>query len=286
MKDSIGFLARGAQIELERAGIPNAHIDLLALLEDAAGVGREKLLVAFPERAGESLKARLRARLARRVAREPLAYIIGRKEFYASSFKMTPAALIARPETEGLIEKALDLTDPTEEFDALDLGTGSGAIGITLLIERPSARLTLTDISESALELARENHLSLAADRPVEFVRSDLFENLAGRRFDLILSNPPYLPESMRDSLEPELTHEPPEALFAGAAGLDLIAPIIERAGRHLNENGSLLLEIGADQTEAIRSLLAAQSDLELIAIEKDLSGLDRIAHIAKAPER
>lgn len=194
------------------------------------------------------------ALLARRLAGEPVAYLTGSREFFGRPFVVTPDVLIPRPDTELLVEQALACIPSGQAMDVLDLGTGSGCIAITLALERPHARVTAVDRSAAALAIARHNAGNLNAH--VAFMASDWFAALAGRRFGLIVSNPPYVPAADPHLARGDLRFEPMNALAAGDDGLDDLRHLIVAAHAHLDPGGTLLLEHGHDQAEAVIALL------------------------------
>lgn len=211
--------------------------------------------------------------LERRLTREPLAYILGRKEFYGRSFAVRPGVLIPRPETECLIELVLDIVrDWPSLRTLLDVGTGSGCIGITLALES-NLEVMATDISEEALGVARENAATLSSG--VEFLLGDGFAPVQGRLFDIIVSNPPYIADD--EVLMPEVARfEPPEALFAGAAGLDAYRWLMQGAAAYIAEGGWLCVEIGAGQRERVEAV-ADTFGWELMRTMRDLLSHERV---------
>jgi release factor glutamine methyltransferase len=219
-------------------------------------------------------RAGFEAVLARRLAGEPVAYITGRREFYGRTFEVDPAVLIPRPETEHLVELALERMPPAEAPSVLDLGTGSGCVAITLALERPRARITAVDRSPAALAVARRNADILNAT--VEFLDSDWFAALGGRRFDLIVANPPYVARDDPHLARGDLRFEPPSALAAGGDGLDDLRALAAAAPAHLAPGGWLLLEHGRDQATAVRRLLHA-AGFAAPATWTDLAGQPRI---------
>lgn len=222
-----------------------------------------------------SAHTRFEALLARRLAGEPVAYLTGRREFYGRTFEVGPAVLIPRPETERLVELALERLPPGEAVSVLDLGTGSGCVAITLALERPLARVTAVDRSSAALAVARRNADVLNAT--VEFLDSDWFAALGGRRFDLIVANPPYVASGDPHLSQGDLRFEPAAALAAGADGLADLRTLAAAAPAHLVARGWLLLEHGWDQAEAVRALLHA-AGFANPATWQDLAGQPRIS--------
>src|SRR5690606_21756387 len=196
--------------------------------------------------------------------------------FWTLDLAVTPDTLIPRPETELLVEEALARLDPALPLRVADLGTGSGAIALSIASERPRARVIATDHSEAALAVARANADGNDLGRRVEFRSGDWFGPLAGERFDLIASNPPYIAERDPHLEQGDLRYEPPLALASGADGLDAIRILAATAPRHLAAGGWLLLEHGHDQGAAVRALLGA-AGFEQVATVADLEGRDRV---------
>lgn len=212
---------------------------------------------------------------ARRLTGEPVAYLVGTREFYGRPFQVSPEVLIPRPDTELLVEQALARIPVDEALNVLDLGTGSGCIAITLALERPHARVTAVDRSVAALAIARHNAGIL--DAHVEFLTSDWFDALAGQRFDLIVSNPPYVPATDPHLSRGDVRFEPLAALAAGNDGLDDLRHLIAAARAHLVPGGALLLEHGHDQADAVVSLLES-SGYTRPQSWPDLAGILRVS--------
>lgn len=250
-------------------------IDSRALLRTALGVS-DTYLVAHP---GQMLTDRERecylAWVERRRAGEPVAYLTGEREFYSLAFKVTPAVLIPRPETELLVEAALERVPAHVPFRVLDLATGSGCVAVAIAANRPRARVTATEVARDALAVARDNAARHGAG--VEFLESDWFDALAGRRFELIVSNPPYVAEADPHLSEGDSRFEPRAALVAGADGLSGIRLIIAQARAHLEPGGGLLFEHGYDQAARCRALLAQAGYFE-VATRHDLAGIERVS--------
>lgn len=250
-------------------------LDARVLLRAALGTS-DAQLAAHPERVpGEHERARFLAWVERRRAGEPVAYLTGEREFHSLAFKVTPAVLIPRPETELLVEVALERIAPDAACRVLDLGTGSGCVAVAIARERPRARVTAADISAAALAVARENAAAHGVD--IVFLESDWFGALAGRRYDLIVSNPPYVAEGDPHLGVGDVRFEPRGALVAGPAGLDDIETIIERAGQYLVAGGALFIEHGHEQGARVRALLLANGFGDG-ATRRDLSGTDRVS--------
>jgi release factor glutamine methyltransferase len=213
--------------------------------------------------------------LERRLNGEPLAYILGEREFYSLSFRVGPPVLIPRPETELLVDLALSLIPEDTPWQVLDLGTGSGAVAITLARHRPRAGITAVDQSPAALAVARENARRLGTDN-VRFLVSDWYGALAGRKFHLIVSNPPYVQSGDPHLARGDVRFEPPAALIGGADGLDCIRTIVAGAAPHLSAGGWLLFEHGYDQAETCRALLR-ENGFTRVASHLDLAGIPRV---------
>lgn len=216
------------------------------------------------------------ALVVRRVAGEPIAYITGRREFYGREFKATEAVLIPRPETELLVELALQRLPAGTPARVLDLGAGSGCIGISIAAERPQAQVTLVDVSEAALEIARSNAAQWASANTT-LLQSDWYSALAAERYDLIVANPPYVAEGDAHLQQGDLRFEPRTALAAGVDGLNDLQRIIARAPQHLRAGGWLLLEHGFDQAVACAWLLEA-AGFEDVFNAPDLAGIPRVS--------
>ncbi|MBA3624798.1 MAG: peptide chain release factor N(5)-glutamine methyltransferase, partial [Methylibium sp.] len=247
------------------------RLDAQALLSAVLRQPRAWLL-AHDEAALEGeAQTRFQALLERRAQGEPLAYLLGAKEFFGLPLAVTPDVLVPRPDTETLVEWALELLPADSRARVADLGTGSGAIALALARRRPLARITAVDVSAAALAVARGNgeRLGLA----VQWLQSDWFEALAGRRFELIVSNPPYVAEG--DTHLEALSHEPRQALTAGTDGLDAIRRIAAQAPARLEPGGWLLLEHGFEQADAVAGLLA-KAGFRDIAMRRDLGGRPR----------
>ena len=245
---------RLAAARLEQAGVPDADVDAAYLLasvlkEDtlAMRINGHRALTEEQEKAFDAL-------CDRRAAREPLQYILGETEFMGLTFHVEPGVLIPRADTEILVEKALAWMKPGARV--LDIGTGSGAIAVSLAKLGRQAQVTAVDVSDRALEIARRNAERNGA--AVEFVKSDCFSALKGRKYDMIVSNPPYISEDEMRGLMPEVTREPELALFGGADGLDFYRRISREAPEYLNEGGCLLFEIGWLQKDAVSALVKA----------------------------
>lgn len=219
-------------------------------------------------------RGQFQALLERRLNGEPIAYITGEREFYGRSFVVTPAVLIPRPETELLVEVVLAQIPLHQPIDILELGTGSGCIAVSLALERPHAHVTAVEQDARALSVAQTNALNLGAH--VEFLKSDWFSALANRKFDFIVSNPPYVPSNDPHLRRGDVQFEPLCALVSGMKGIDDLAHIINQAPAFLKTQGSVYLEHGYDQSRAITDLLS-KAGYTSIQSWLDLSGITRV---------
>ncbi|HEU0189084.1 MAG TPA: peptide chain release factor N(5)-glutamine methyltransferase [Gallionella sp.] len=252
----------------------SARIEVQSLLQAVLRVNRAWLLT-HPERILDARQQeQYAAFLERRLRGEPVAYILGEREFYGLNFKLTPATLIPRPDTELLVELALQRIPQQERCRVLDLGTGSGAIALSIAHARPEAKVTAVDASEGALEVARENAQRLGLNN-VRLLHSDWFSALKDERFDIIVSNPPYIAAGDIHLSQGDVRFEPRSALASGDDGLDDTRRIIAQAKRHLNINGWLLLEHGYDQAAQVRALLQQAGFIEVFSV-RDLAGIER----------
>jgi len=263
----------GAALALARGRLPASEARLF--LREILGCTAAQI-AAYPERALAAGQAgRFVELLTRRVAGEPVAYLLGEREFYGRRFGVSSAVLIPRPETELVVDLVLARVVPGSTPAILDLGTGSGALAVTLALEIPAAQVTAVDFSPSALDVARANAAALAA--PVRFVESDWFAALDAARFDFIVSNPPYIAENDPHLAQGDVRFEPATALAAGPTGLDDLRRISAAAPGFLAAGGWLMMEHGYDQAAAVRALLVAAGFVE-VASAQDLAGIERIS--------
>lgn len=271
--DAISFATEA----LRTAGTPEPARDAKVLL--AHSLGKQKtFLIAYPEfELTDEQQARFRGAIERRSGREPLQHILGRQEFYGRDFRVSPDVLIPRPETEAIVELAVRFLADRPEPRFLDIGTGSGCIAVSVAAELPTARGVATDISPAALAVARENGQTHGVADRVSFTEADLFGPAGGAEFDLIASNPPYIPLEEFRVLEPEVREfEPRSALTDEGDGLAIIREIVSRAPKHLKPGGKLLVEIGFGQSESVASMIDAAVWPEH-AFHNDLQGVPRI---------
>lgn len=246
---------RAATARLTQASVPDADVDASYLLASVLKEDTLAMRINGHRELTEEQRAAFGQLCDRRAAREPLQYILGETEFMGLTFHVEPGVLIPRADTEILVDKALELMRPGARV--LDIGTGSGAIAISLAKLGKSARVTAVDVSDKALEIARKNAESNGAN--VEFIKSDCFSALNGRKYDMIVSNPPYISDDEMRGLMPEVKLEPELALFGGADGLDFYRRISREAPGYLNEGGWLLFEIGWLQKDAVSALVQTE---------------------------
>jgi release factor glutamine methyltransferase len=269
-----------------RAGLASPRLDAEVLLAHALRCDRVALYVDLDRPLHDDERAPFRELVRRRLAREPVAYLVGAREFWSRPFRVDGRVLVPRPETETLVEHALALLPEGAPRRVWDVGTGSGCIAITLKLERPACEVLASDASAAALAVARENAAALGAD--VAFHEGDLLAALPADAppVDLIVANLPYVAEADRPALAPELGFEPAVALYAADDGLALIARLAREApARLVRPRGVLLLEIGASQAQAVEGRLAAAGFAGTIATRKDLAGQDRCVVARLAPD-
>ena len=267
-------LIRRAAENFRAAGIPDPVNDAALLLSHLTGRPPLSLRLDDETVPDPSVIASFTSLAERRISRIPLQYLLGEAPFYGRMFRVDSRVLIPRPETELLCEWALDLMKDRPSPRILDLCCGSGCIGITLKAELPSASVTLSDISPDALSLAAENAALLCTD--VTLCRSDLLDAFSGTCFDLIISNPPYIPSADCGTLQEEVLREPRLALDGGADGLAVYRRIVREAVPCLSPGGFLLMELGIGEDEAVSSLLSGHG-YQSVQVREDLSGIHRM---------
>jgi len=276
-------LIRWTDERFRREGLSTPRLDAEVLLAETLGVDRVGLYTHFDQPLHPEELARFKKLFQRRLQREPVAYIIGRREFWSLTFKVTPDVLIPRPETEILVAEALNvLSSPTRtarHFRILEMGTGSGAISVALAREFPSASVLATDLSAKALIVAQENASRLGVGERVQFLRGDLFVPVEKEfAFDLIITNPPYIAEEDFPSLPPEVRgFEPRLALDGGKDGLNFFRRVLPRVGEFLNPGGWFLAEIGAGQEGKIRQIAEGNPEFVSRGFVRDLAGIERV---------
>ena len=284
---TVGRLLTWTTEWLTSRGSDSPRLDAEVLLASVRGCPRIALYTAFDVPVNDDERARFRSLVKRRGEGEPVAYLVGNKEFFSLSFAVSPAVLVPRPETEGLVVRVLDLhpsAEPTgPRLRIVDVGTGSGAIAVTLaatLAKRlQQAEFVATDISSAALSVARENAQRHGVADQIEFVECDLLDDprVAGP-WDVIVSNPPYIREDEFDALPRDVRlHEPRTALVAGPTGVEVIARLVAAAAQKLAPGGWLVMEVGPATASAAEAIVVAESELVLEPTLKDMAGLPRI---------
>ena len=261
--------------ELRRIDSELPQLDARLLLQHATGLSREDLIVEPERQVAPGIAENFRALIARRQAHEPVSRILGEREFYGRPFRLTPAVLDPRPDTETIVNLALPLMN--RDCRILDLGTGSGAIIVTLLAERPDAAGVAVDLSPAALAVAAVNAETLGVARRINFIPGNWFEPVSGSplsgRFNLIVSNPPYIPAGDIAGLEPDVrNYDPHLALIGGSDGLDSYRSIAAGAGLYLAPGGTVLVELGAGQAEDVKAIFV-KAGYHLVQQAIDLGG-------------
>lgn len=260
---------------LQESGCPDPAIDARWIAEDALGLNASALRFEAQNALPESKLAEMNAFLDRRVQGEPVQYIMKKSDFMGMRFYVDHRVLIPRQDTETLVEAAIIALQGQKNPRVLDLCTGSGCIGISIATLAPHAQLTLADISVGALEVAKKNAHDLNVD--VLLRHGDLFKAIGREKFDLIVSNPPYIPSDELADLQPEVRREPALALDGGADGLDFYRRIAEEADQHLLPGGSIYLEVGIGEAQAVLSMLKSSLDCADSGVIQDLCGIERI---------
>jgi release factor glutamine methyltransferase len=265
---------------LKSHGSDSPRLDAEVLLAHARGCERIMLYTAFDQIVDESVRGKFRELVKRRAEGVPVAYLVGKREFYSLSFRVTPDVLIPRPETEFVVVAALDaLKELPNDPLVADVGTGSGAIAVAIGKHAPRAKVIAIDISSAALAVAKENAAAHQVLERIEFLEGDLLASLpAGRRFAVIASNPPYIGESEIGSLSPSvIQHEPRHALIAGPTGTEVIERLIPQAAERLVPGGWLILEVSPLVADRVIQQITASGQFEPPAVIKDLAGLPRV---------
>jgi release factor glutamine methyltransferase len=273
---TIGSLVKWATDDFRARGIENPRLDAEVLVAHALKMDRTRVIIESMRPLDPAELAMLRDLVRRRRAREPIAYLRGEREFYGRAFRVDERVLIPRPDTEALVDVALERTaDRSLSLRLLDLCTGSGCVAITIARQRPTSRVLATDISVDALAVARENALRLGAYN-VALRESDLFAAVPAR-FDLVTANPPYIASSDVPGLMPDVRDfEPRLALDGGSDGLDLIRRIVDEAPGHLERDGVLATEVGAGEAQAVRALFEAAAYRD-VRVDRDYGKIERV---------
>ena len=282
---TVGRLLTWTTDWLTTKGSESARLDAEVLLAHVRGCQRILLYTAFDTPVSDAERARFRELVKRRGDGEPVAYLVGNREFFSLPFAVSPAVLVPRPETEGLVVRVIDLCKPLPAARIIDVGTGSGAIAVTLAKHLPRARLVATDISPAALAVARENAARHGVAERIEFLECDLLSApQAAGPWDVIVSNPPYVRDDEFDALPRDVRlHEPKAALVAGPTGVEVVARLAADAVGALAAGGWLVVEIGPVVAAAAERALAAVPGLVPGPTLADMAGLPRIVQARKA---
>ena len=272
---TIGEWLRHAKDALAESGCPDPQIDSRWIAEDTLGLSRSEMHFETERSLSPEEHERLEALLQRRVQGEPVQYLLHSACFMGLNFYVDSRVLIPRQDTETLVEAVIVALRPLEKPRMLDLCAGSGAIGLSVKTLAPGADVTLADCSRDALEVVRENARRLGVD--VELRHGDLFRAVWHQKFDLIASNPPYIPTGDLPLLQREVQREPRLALDGGGDGLEFYRRIAADAPEHLNPGGSIYLEVGAGQADAVRALLTERMECAEAGVINDLNGIPRV---------
>lgn len=267
-----------------KLGLDSPRVDAEILLSKALNCNRVKLYIDQDKPLSQPELNAMHQLVERRGAHEPVAYILGSKGFMQDDFLVTPAVLIPRPETELLVEE-LGRLFKDEHCEFLDIGTGSGAIALSLLRLLPQAHAKAVDISSDALQVAATNAKQLNLADRVKFVKADVYSGLDSQQFDLIVSNPPYIPDNDIPALSKDVQREPRLALAGGGDGLNFYRRIVKDAAAHLAQDGVLAMEMGINQSSAVQEL-CHQNGFTVTAVVKDYAGIDRHIFATRADSK
>lgn len=264
---------------LKKHGSDTPRLDAEILLAQARNCQRIQLYTQFEEPLSDAVRAQMRDLVQRRAKHEPVAYLVGQREFFSLSFRVTRDVLIPRPDTETLVMEVLDAIKGRNEPRVLDLCTGSGCVAIAVAKNNKNVQVTASDLSAAAIAIARENSERHCVTDRVKLWESDLFASIpSDLKFDVIASNPPYVPSAEIDQLDPEVSqHEPRSALDGGPDGLAILRKIIDEAPSRLMPGGLLLLEFTPEQAEALESLTVKDGRYDEVTIRKDLAHRPRV---------
>ncbi len=265
-------------------GSDTPRLDAEILLAHARSCRRIELYTRFDEPLTDAERAVMRDLAKRRAKSEPVAYLVGHREFFSLDFRVTPDVLIPRPDTETLVVELIDAARSLASSRILDIGTGSGCIAVAAAVNLPAAQVTATDLSEAALAIARENAQTHAVADRIRFLHGDLFAPLpANEQFEVIASNPPYIADRERETLQNDVRrYEPHTALFAGPSGTEILFRLVDGAASRLTPGGTLLLEVSPEQADAVRSRVEVNGNYEAARVVKDAAGLLRVLRARK----
>jgi len=262
-------------------GIVSPRLDAELLVAKALETDRVGLYLDLNRPLVDQERSAIRPLVARRREREPVAYILGHRDFYGRRFKVTPDVLIPRPDTETLVDHALECIPEDAASRVLDVGTGSGAVAVTIAAERPLALVTATDISEAALKVASENAKQLEVANRIRFEHANLLSGV--EQYDVIVSNPPYIAQSEMAALQAEIReHEPIAALEAGEDGLDVVRALLSASEPATASGAQMLIEIGATQAVSVVAFAAEHTAWQPVAVYPDLNRIERVVHLRR----
>lgn len=279
---TIGSILKWTEQYFNDKGVESSRLDAEVLLSRVLGKERIYLYVHFDQPLQQAELSRFREMIKKRVQRIPVAYILGEKEFMGMDFLVSPAVLIPRPDTEILVENVIERLKNAGNVNIVDIGTGSGAIAVSILAKCSNVSGVAVDISSKALAVAKENATKHNVDMRLEFIKSDVYGNLPDRQFDAIISNPPYIPDEDIAGLEPEVKHEPHGALAGGKDGLDFYRRLIQEGIKFLKPDGFMAFEVGIDQAEDVADLGRQTGVFHHFEIIKDYGNIDRVVIMKK----
>ena len=274
---TIGSLLQWTQQYFSQKGIESPRLDAEILLSHVLQKERIYLYAHYDEPMNPQELAAYREMVKQRASRLSVAHILGTRAFMGLDFHVSTDVLIPRPETELLVETALEMTEKDKPISILDIGTGSGAILISLLYYLPQAVGIGADVSAKALEIARENGSALGVAERVQWLESDLFSHVAAQSFDWVISNPPYLTAADMQQLQPEVRHDPALALFGGTDGLDVYRRLAKESPMYVKKDGYMMVEIGAGQTDDVITIFTQDGWYTHIKTIKDYGGVERV---------
>jgi release factor glutamine methyltransferase len=279
-KSELNSLMNNAEEELSEAGIDDARVEVELILEYLLKIGRLEVYLKGPELINDNIIAEFQKIIKKRTTRYPLQYILGEMEFYGRRFVVNPSVMVPTPETELLCELAVSYVrnENLDQARILDVGVGAGVISVTVAAELPKIEITALDISSDALKLAELNAQEHGVDGRIQFIQSDRFRNLKPKsKFDLILSNPPYITEEDYKDVPPEVLADPKISLVAGPDGMDMIRFLIDNSPPYLKNGGRLIFEIGHDQSNQVMTYTNNDARYKSINIIKDLNDISRV---------
>lgn len=269
-------LLKFGRMELEKNNIEDAFIISRLLVQHILEIDRNKLIIEREKEVEECKKEEYKNYIKEIIEGKPIQYITNNQEFMKLNFYVDKNVLIPQPDTETLVEKVLNMVDKNEKIKILDMCTGSGAIGISLAYYLNKSQITLADISNEAIKVAKVNAKKNKVQERTKFIKTDMFENIK-EKFDIIVSNPPYIKTNIIHTLEKQVQNEPHIALDGGEDGLEFYKILIEEAPKYLEKSGKLFLEIGYDQKQEVENLARQNGNYEKIETIKDLSQNDRV---------